>query len=266
MWESGPDMDEIIALDKGSSFGFLTRARGRRRAQAVVLFNAGLIHRIGPFRLHVQLARRLAEQGFDVFRFDMPRHGDASAGNHDTKASMIDEALNAVQAATGVHGFVVGGICSAADLGWRTALADHRVQGLLLLDSMAVQNRWFRWGQLRLVLNRSPLRWPGMALRFLKTEPQDAPGLQDYRDWPEPAQFIEQAGQMLERGVRILALYTGGVSYYLLHSRQLDATFGRFRRHRGLDVEFWPKVDHLIFSTVDREAVMERIERWAAAL
>lgn len=259
-------MDEVVRLDGGRSFGLLTRAEGVPKGRAVVLFNAGLIHRMGPFRLHVRLARRLAAQGFDVFRFDMPRIGDAPAGSHANGESVVREALDAVQAATGARGFIVGGICSAADMGWRTGVADRRVEGVLLMDGMAVQNAWFRMGQLRLMLGRSPLRWPGMVLRLLRAGPEDAPGLLDFRDWPDHAQFIEQLGQMLERGVKILAFYTGGVSYYLLHPRQLDATFGRHRRHRGLQVEFRPQLDHILFSPGDRETVIDRVSDWAVAL
>ena len=36
---------------------------------AVVLLNAGLVHRIGPNRLYVNTARRLADAGFTVLRF-----------------------------------------------------------------------------------------------------------------------------------------------------------------------------------------------------
>lgn len=258
-------MDEVVALDGGRGFGLLTRSKGAPKGRAVVLFNAGLIHRMGPFRLHVHLARRLAEQGLDVFRFDMPRIGDAPAGTHPDAESVVREALDAVQASTGARSFIVGGICSAADQGWRIALADTRVDGVLLLDGMAVRGPWFRIGQLRLMLARSPLRWPGMLLRLLRAKPDDAPGLSDFRDWPEHGQFLAQAGQLLERGVRILAFYTGGVSYYLLHPRQIDATFGRYRRDPRLDVEFWPQLDHILFSASDRARVIDRIGAWAVA-
>ena len=100
-------MDEVVALDGGRGFGLLTRSKGAPKGRAVVLFNAGLIHRMGPFRLHVHLARRLAEQGLDVFRFDMPRIGDAPAGTHPDAESVVREALDAVQASTGARSFIV---------------------------------------------------------------------------------------------------------------------------------------------------------------
>ncbi|HEU4534994.1 MAG TPA: hypothetical protein VFS00_12795, partial [Polyangiaceae bacterium] len=44
---------------------------------AVVLLNAGLVHRAGPFRLHVDLARRLAARGFVTLRLDQSALGDS---------------------------------------------------------------------------------------------------------------------------------------------------------------------------------------------
>lgn len=43
----------------------------------VILLNAGLIHRIGPNRVYVRLARHLAGLGFQVLRFDLSGIGDS---------------------------------------------------------------------------------------------------------------------------------------------------------------------------------------------
>ncbi|HEY5972738.1 MAG TPA: hypothetical protein VIT22_12400, partial [Pseudoxanthomonas sp.] len=98
-------MEEVIALDGGRSFGLLNRASGTARGTTVVLLNAGLIHRVGPFRLYVRLARELAESGFDVLRFDLPGIGDGQPGSHASNDSFIAEALDAAQAATGSRDF-----------------------------------------------------------------------------------------------------------------------------------------------------------------
>lgn len=259
-------MDEVIVLDGGRSFGVLTRAQQPARRKAVVLFNAGLIHRTGPFRLHVHLARELARQGFDVLRFDLPGMGDAPLGTHANQESAVAEAMDTVQAETGSGDFIVGGVCTAADLGWKIAAAEPRVSGVLLLDGMAVQNKWFRVGQLGLLLKRPLLSWPGMVARFFKAKPEDAPGVMDFRDWPDPASFKQQLGSMLGRGVKVLAFYTGGISYYLLHSRQLDATFGKFRSHANLEVEYRPGLDHILFSPLDRQQVIERVCEWSRSV
>ncbi len=256
-------MDEVIALDGGRSFGLLTRAGAGSRSTLVVLLNPGLIHRTGPFRLHVLLARRLAAQGFDVFRFDLPRVGDAPGGSHASRNASVEDALDVVMGMTGSSDVVVGGLCSAADLGWQCAVNDTRVTGLLLIDGMAVRNHWFRIGQLGLLLRRGPVAWPGMISRVLRSSTFAGPGMMDFREWPEQGEFRAQLAKMLDRGTKVLAIYTGGVAYYMLHRRQLDETFGSYRGHSRLQVEYWPELDHMLFVPEDRMRMVDRISRWA---
>lgn len=259
-------MEEVIPLEGGRGFGLLTRAAGPVRGITVVLLNAGLIHRVGPFRLYVQLARELARDGFDVLRFDQPGIGDGYPGGHATNESFIGEAFDAAQAVTGSREFVVGGICSAADQGWRYALADSRVTGLLLLDGMAHKNLWFRFAQLWRLIRRPLSAWPGTFRRLLQAKPADAPAVEDFRDWPTPAEFRSQLAQLLARGVRVFAFYTGGIPYYLLHPKQFDTTFGALRNHAALQVEFCSDLDHTLFSPVDRGQVVDRIRSWCGNL
>ena len=56
----------------------------------LVLPSAGLIPRAGPFRLHVELAERLAMHGIRTFRFDAPGVGEAPrlAGMADLEATL----------------------------------------------------------------------------------------------------------------------------------------------------------------------------------
>ena len=50
----------------------------------IVLVSAGLVHRVGPNRLYVRLARRLAATGCPVLRFDLS--GSATAGPVGTES------------------------------------------------------------------------------------------------------------------------------------------------------------------------------------
>lgn len=256
--------EEVLDLP-GGAFGLLAPGRAPARGVGVVLFNAGLIHRPGPLRLHVDLARRLAGAGFDVLRFDLPGIGDTPSGDDAMSAAVA--ALDAVAARTGATSFVVGGVCSAADLGWRMAMADDRVRGLLLIDPFAVRNGWYHVGRLRAALRLPPrelLRKLRGRIRRGRREPVPLAG--DYRDWPDPAGFRQQLAGMLARGVRVFALYTGGVGDYLLHGRQLVATFGASRRHPGLELEFRPWLDHILFAARDRADVVDAISNWVAAV
>jgi len=260
-------MDEVIAFGDGRGFGLLSRAHGaRRRAPTVVLLNAGLTHRIGPFRIYVRLARRLAAEGFDVLRFDLPRVGDGDARPAESAEAVVTGVLDTLQQRAGAREFVLGGICSASDLAWRIVQNEPRVSGLLLYDAFADRGPWFRIARLRRALARPLAQWPGLAWRVLGRlrvqKPATGFDAQSARDWPEPAVFRAQTAALLDRGVQILAMYTGGVSKYLLHPRQLGTTFGMKRPDPRLELHYWPDYDHLLLPPDDRERMVDTVVAW----
>jgi len=61
----------------GHLFGVLSRPDADASRPAVVVFNAGAAHHVGPNRLHVELARNLAALGFACLRFDLESLGDS---------------------------------------------------------------------------------------------------------------------------------------------------------------------------------------------
>lgn len=107
---------------------------------AVVLLNAGIIHRVGLNRLHVKMARNLAEMGFVVLRFDFSGIGDSEV-RHDnlpfgkSAISETQEAMNYLSATRGIEHFVLIGICSGAVISFRTACNDPRVVGAVLINA-----------------------------------------------------------------------------------------------------------------------------------
>jgi alpha-beta hydrolase superfamily lysophospholipase len=257
-------MDEVLTIP-GAGFGILSRGRGARSPIAVVLLNAGLTHRVGPFRCYVRFARYLAERGVDVFRFDLPRVGDGPVAGA-TAETAIAAALDLLERQTGAQHFVVGGICSAADLAWRVAQQEPRITGLWLFDGYARRGPWYALARIRRAARRPLWQWPALALRLLggvRTGPSAEPNTL-YRDWPEPDAFRQQASRYLERGVRILAMYTGGVSSYLMHPRQLRDTFGGAATHPGLQLDYRPDLDHTLMSPADRDSAAERLGDWLA--
>lgn len=255
-------MDEVLAFPK-SGFGILSRAEGEASPVVLVLLNAGLTHRVGPFRSYVHFARRLAASGVHVFRFDLPRVGDGPATGVSVDG-MVTDAFDLLERHTGARRFVVGGICAAADLAWRLAPQDPRIAGVWLFDGFAHRGAWYALARLRRALRKPVAQWPALVRRVLGGVRTAAAGqpVSSLRDWQEPRVFRDQARQLLERGVRILAMYTGGVSSYLLHPAQLGQTFGRARMHPGLQVEYWPQLDHTLMSPADRDHVLRGLQAW----
>ena len=122
---------------------------------SVVILNAGVLHRVGPHRLHVLLARRLAERGFQALRLDLGGIGDSVASSDATtfrESAVADTRLAMTGLATRSH--VIFGVCAGADNALATALADDRVAGIVLVDPYVYPTRLATVRALRMKIRR----------------------------------------------------------------------------------------------------------------
>jgi len=241
-------------------------------APVLVLPNAGLIPRAGPFRLHVELAERLAAHGIRTFRFDTPGVGEAPRlSGCDTQEATL-AALDHLAEHHGVDRFVVGGVCSAADLGWALATRDRRVVGLLMLDGISFTGFWFHFARIAGALRRGPGAWFGIARRLLGRTAANAtaaaagagrmPFIADERGWPGRAEARRQFAALVRRGARSLWIYTGGYADLFLHPRQFVAMFGRVARSSAVEMHYWPDCDHTFYARQHRDRLLGTIEQW----
>ncbi len=105
----------------------------------VILLNAGVIHRVGPSRLYVNLARALASIGCVATRFDHSGIGDSATRRDDApfEVSSIQEAraaMDAMQESRGIDRFVLIGLCSGAVTAFDAAGVDDRVAGVVMIN------------------------------------------------------------------------------------------------------------------------------------
>jgi pimeloyl-ACP methyl ester carboxylesterase len=129
----GPDQNLVGLLSEG------TPSDSNRAKPAIIIFNAGLIHRVGPHRIFYKLARLLAKNGFDVFRFDFSGIGDSDHRKDSLPfaQSVLQEvgmAMDFLIQARGKASFIVIGLCSGASASFQTAVEDHRVVGAILIN------------------------------------------------------------------------------------------------------------------------------------
>jgi pimeloyl-ACP methyl ester carboxylesterase len=123
-----------------SLVGIVTSAApGHTDKPGVVLLNPGIVHRVGPGRIYVKIARALAAQGFTVLRFDFSGIGDSSVrlDNRRFEESSVDEARAAMtflQATRDINRFILLGGCSGAVASLETARADRRAIGGILIN------------------------------------------------------------------------------------------------------------------------------------
>jgi alpha-beta hydrolase superfamily lysophospholipase len=254
-------------------FGVLVRPRAARAdCPAVIMTNAGTVHRIGPHRLYVELARELAELGFPVLRLDLAGIGDSAVGTSPenlcypaTGLADCQEAMNVLRARLGVQRFVIAGLCSGGDIAFQLGLKDPRVAGVVMMnprtfcvhdlalveaykgaryyqDSFFKKEKWLKLlrGEVDLV------RVARMVAPKLKGMAKHALGrLRPKRD-TEHADVPECLQLMAKRGVDtflLVAVHDPGVDYVDVHfgkRMQALASVANYRREdlQGTDHTF----------------------------
>jgi alpha-beta hydrolase superfamily lysophospholipase len=126
-------------------FGILTSPPAEARRPdlpAIVILNAGSIHRIGAHRLHVPLARSWAELGFQVLRIDLSGIGDspAAAGCPENLTyprdgeSDVQAAMDFLSETTGAQRFILAGHCSGGDITFQLGFKHHAVAGAVMIN------------------------------------------------------------------------------------------------------------------------------------
>ena len=125
-------------------FGLVTEPSGPTdpRRPTLVWLNTASDHRIGPNRLYVTLARRLAHLGFRSLRFDPRGVGDCNSDTlpqvaHAYSSERLQDARDAIDWLASEYGatrFALIGLCSAAYVAFHTALADPRVVSEILIN------------------------------------------------------------------------------------------------------------------------------------
>ncbi len=252
----------------------------------VVILNAGLVHRIGPFRMGVDLARRLAAGGSRVLRFDQSGIGDSpsrgSAGTVEERAESDGrQAMSFLADRYGARAFAVGGLCTGAMNAHRLGVVDERVTALWLLDGYAYPT-WPGLGRRIAGALRRPRSWPSVGRRLAAeakeyvlsrlgstghlapvTPPADARTALFFQDWPPLASVRRDLERMLLRGSHMLFVYSGGWSGYE-HAGQFDEMFPRLPCRERVTVDFQPGADHTFFALADREAMFRSVERLLA--
>jgi alpha/beta superfamily hydrolase len=121
---------------------------------AVILFNAGLTHRIGPNRIYVKLARHLTEMGMTVIRFDLSGVGDSSVrmDNATFEAGVIDDArqvMDYLSRNKGSKSFFLMGHCGGGLISLGIANQDPRTVGVVMINAEGGDTQWDEYDRKR---------------------------------------------------------------------------------------------------------------------
>ena len=283
----------ILALPASSQDASATGAQGATSraagvagvtdGPAVVILNAGIIHRTGPNRLHTTLARALASAGLPALRFDLAGIGDSESRAEalpPTEAALADirEVLDDLEAAGRTsRGVILAGLCSGAFQALLCAEADPRVVGIVLIDlylpktsgyylryyAQRAKNleSWFN-----VLRGRNPL-WRALLGRLApggaQGEEQRLPVLQPDLGGRPLAETFEHAFVVaLNRGVQVLAIFTGGLKKQHNYREQMLDAFPRAPFGTLLRLEYFADSDHTFTPEAVRARFIRLVREW----
>lgn len=251
---------------------------------SIILLNAGILHRIGPNRLYVKIARKLASSGFIVLRFDLSGIGDskARADNLPFNKSAVSEtreAMDFLAATRGAQKFILMGICSGADHSLRVACADERVVGAALIDAYAFPTMRHHFYSYRKRL-LSPRSWwqfitgKSDLWNMLKSIPR--------RVWmsrvakqsevtqnggvPPKEKFFADLHALVERGVDLCLLYSGGSPAYFNYRKRLKGEMASLCSAGKLQLKFILGSDHIFTLLSNQELLVSELCDWLSSV
>lgn len=268
---------------QGHLAGTLTLPSGPARDVGVLLCNAGVIHRIGPHRLNVKLARHLASQGFAVLRMDLSGQGDsrttASSLSFDRQAvADLRAGMDHLGRAAGTRRFALAGICSGAHHGVATALEDERLQALWLMDGytyetprtyavrMAHQLRVEPWRALARWLS-APWRLATGRLRRVRAAMagQEALLVDGSHPTPPKAAYAAMLQRLIDRQVDVRLVFTSSMFWRYNHDTQWRDAFAPFGAVANLRCDLLRDVDHTVTTLHAQRKVIESVSEFLAA-
>jgi len=250
---------------------------------AVIFPNAGITHRSGPFRIHVEVARRLASVGYPCLRMDLAGIGDSPGRSDDVpeQEGTLEDAryvMDFLQKQIGTKRFVFFGLCSGADDSHQIAVRDGRVVGIVALDAFAYPSvfrlslRQFGRlaGQPRHVYQKAATALRSSRIGRTVLAPPPGPRAETrreerfqtlQRDFPPQREVAAEIGALLNRGVQSLYIYSGGYKLYN-YTRQFFDDFPNVRHNPGIEVEYFKEADHTYMLLADRDRLIDRVEAW----
>lgn len=275
----------------GRLFGILTLPGmppcSARELPVFVFFNAGLLHRVGPHRLYVRLARDLSRMGFSSLRVDLAGTGDSPRRPDLTYPQSIaadfGEISGVLESRLGRLPLVLAGLCSGANSVVRLTPEEPRVVGMVLLDPICFPDDGFR---ARAVALRyaNPARYIAWLKRRFKAltipsrgkqeendsvdvlAPEDIPTQEQVRaTWgiPNRDQLRAAFASICRREGRVLAVFTQSAIAYYNQVGQLGRVLGVDGYQQFCTEVFWPHAEHIYTLDLHRRRLIEEIKTWA---
>ncbi|QHE85932.1 alpha/beta fold hydrolase [Hydrogenophaga sp. BPS33] len=252
---------------------------GETEPVGVLLYNAGVISRMGPHRLNVKLARDLSARGVASLRFDLSGQGDSrvcAQGHTFERQAVLDlqAAMDHMERICNIKHFVVGGICSGAHTGLAVADIDPRVVGLWMVDGHAYPTLKSLWRRRIPQLTRRPLQtllqWSkslvGLALfplrRLMRRQNRHLAVLDMGRETPSKEAFANTMQTIVDRGVDVFMVYTASVWWTYNYAGQWRDSFKDRAFVDQVRCEHLPEMDHTATRLSSQRWLIDNLGKW----
>jgi pimeloyl-ACP methyl ester carboxylesterase len=250
-----------------------------------VLLNAGIVHRVGPHRKTVKLARALCAAGFRTVRFDLSGVGD-SAVRRDALSFQagsladIGEVFDDLEKRYGAKRFALMGLCSGADNSFNMAVRDERVVGAVLLDGIAYRTpRYYvhhygararrvrSWVTLSKKIEkhvRKRLRRVLASDGYVAEANAPREPVPDYVREFEPRDVVcQKFQQLVDRGVRMYWVYTSGADLYYNYATQFFDMFKPVDFKGMVDHRYFGESNHTFTELRSQQQLVAAVTDWA---
>lgn len=250
--------------------GVLSLPNGDRvPKRALLVWNTGISHRIGPQRMNVELSQSLAKLGMPVFRFDLTGRGDSSPREGSVPSVVLDvrDAMDILNETYGIEEFILHGLCSGAIEAHYVAAADRRVVGLSMVDTYSYRvGAYYRhYLRRRLISWKAWVRFAGKFKRK-PAAASEAPKAIDQFFVPFPNLEVIRAdyARFLERKLPCLVIFTNGYEHVFNYPGQFQDMMKGVDLSSILTLHHHRDADHLYSVVEEKEKLLDSVASWVS--
>jgi pimeloyl-ACP methyl ester carboxylesterase len=257
--------------------GILTLAESeyqKKNVPSILFLNAGFLHKTGFNRFNTDLARLLSIYGYSSLRFDLHGLGDSASCppsiDYEKQAIIdIQQAIDEVTAKSDTQKCIIIGLCSGADFAHTAAVIDSRISGLVLMDGYAYRTLGYYirdygpgiinpYRSVRFAVNQIRKRF------FSATYQKDLKQSNEVyiRSFPPKKLIMKQLQELINRGVKLFFIYSGGVPLYYNYEDQFFDMFRSVKFKGMVFHRYFKEADHTYTIMSVRQKLKSTISEW----